>query len=1827
MAGRPMPSAPASVPSAALNVTTGHITGAVVDSRVPYNPLSGVKVTASPLAGFCPPTGCNSVQTDAQGRFTVLAATGENVILFEDAFYMTNRTWAYVNLDGVSDVGTIELVHDAFITGVVRGDDPAHEPVNAIRVTAQTRDGTFQAVPAGHTDPQGRFTVAVPAVPSVVRFEPIFAYSVYEANTTTVNVSAGLTLNVGTILLEKSTEISITIVDSTTGLPILGPASVQVTSDATGFAPPQGSIDAGPVVYAQAPVGPDSMTVYAGGYLVDQTSLGVVPATRPGAAPIQMRTVDLVPLGVIEMNVGVQGGIGAAAAFWGLGEAVISSCSENSFGTAAVTPSNNFTNTVCTGGCDPFIGSNVVFGALPLRNFITVRPDTGGACSFVPTWPIPGDLPVFENYAWANVTPNAIVNIGHVDLLPGTYVQGEVFPARLTGWDVIACSTDEPALCGPASYSDQAYLNNFGNTPPAGCPLPGTPSAPYTFCVATPPGPDIIRVVAGNASQNYTWVYNPPYTYKAMPLPLSSASATGVQSLNLTLGWVTGRVLQARSLTPVGGLPSIQVCPAGVAPGALICGSGAANGTGYFNASAPIGWDKVTVSVTNYVANSTWVYVNPKANAGTILVTPYGFVNGQVVDSHGNGILEAVIQLCPVRSPLACSPVGADGGQTSTDGFYFGAAPAGSLPVGAYEVTASAPGFQTDWTWVNISTPGQNFTAPTIVLQELKSGGITGMAAAGARSLEAPISDRGVRGAASASSAAPAYGSWVAGRVVDAADGIGLFNAALTAVPVLGGAPTAFGAVRGTGGEFNDTLPSGAYQLTISLQGFYATSLNFNVTGNASTVDLGTISLVPFPRVVGRLVIDPWRHAVSDTLGLGPGGGSVTVCTRFGPLCAPTIPVDSSGYFNASAPAGVYDAVIAKGAGTGPGMYPGGFAGNTSFLNVTNATSQAGPPLVIGLSIFGTIVGSIVASGTNGRLPVWFDSISAGSRTPYSAQQGEVVNATGDYTIFLPPSQVLNMTAGGIGAWIPQGRSFSVDGNLSTSQPDILTFGNVTNLDAYAHGPSFNLLHYGWIDARIVDASTLKPVPYAGLSASEPGMLWGLGTSWSSIGIANAAGFVNMTAPPSIPSSTRLAVNITADDYTYQLANVTVNSSRTSYLNGTGPRTLGGYRLEPWGWIKGTVLDSTTGAPLAGALAVASDPSGTTGIGNTVTNGAGYFFIDAPPNPADHLAISDPGYVTNNSFPNVGYGKIVTIPTVPLVGMGIVSGVVRANPSEQRVPGATVTVCPRSQPACTNSATANASGVFTLIARPGLDVVTVSAPGFVTNSQSFVTVSSDTWTWIGELTIYEFATVLGVALGIPGGAPLAGANASLCALPISGSGVGPCFATVATGADGSFRVQAPAGNYILDLNATYYNDSYLSVALIPGESLPVGTLLLQEYGTATGAIYGSDSLQPIPGARATPCQSWGSGRCEPTSHAGTDGRFLFSGPPGPYTVQANAPGYQAGFVRALILSGGTVTLASFSLVPIGPGNDYAVAGSVLAGAQPLAGAVVTATGGFSATTNISGGFSFVLPWGTYTFSAHLSGYLPESQTLAVTAPVTGLRFELVLAMFPVQGTVRDGLTGAGIAGVHFLTSSGADLGSVSSSSGAFSFQLPNGTHSLIAAPGGTSLFYSAASFTVAVTGGALLHNLTLYPLGETVEGLVVHALTGTPLAGVSVVISGTTAAGVGWSTTVASGPDGRFVVIAYPGNYTVAATKAGYETTRVAIQVVYSSSAPTLPLSLELAPASTTAASSNVGTMGLLWVLAGVGGAAAVAGVLVVLSRRSSLRRKPPRGRARTEDR
>ncbi|MGI0151403.1 MAG: carboxypeptidase regulatory-like domain-containing protein, partial [Thermoplasmata archaeon] len=395
--------------------------------------------------------------------------------------------------------------------------------------------------------------------------------------------------------------------------------------------------------------------------------------------------------------------------------------------------------------------------------------------------------------------------------------------------------------------------------------------------------------------------------------------------------------------------------------------------------------------------------------------------------------------------------------------------------------------------------------------------------------------------------------------------------------------------------------------------------------------------------------------------------------------------------------------------------------------------------------------------------------------------------------------------------------------------------------------------------------------------------------------------------------------------------------------------------------------------------------------------------------------------------------------------------------------------------------------------------------------------------------------------------------------------------------------------------------SYVPIDISPGETISIGTLFLQAYGTVAGTILGQDTDAPVPGSLLRACQLWGADNCSDPVGVSPSGTFELSGAPGPYVLIAQGPGYQDQYVDTVLIAGGTTTIFPIYLIPVGTSELYALQGAVVGGANldPLDGAVVTAGSNFATATNASGDFLLYVPWGTYTLSAQDNGYATESRTVTVHSDLDDLNFVLPEAVYSVSGTIHDGLTGSSVGNVAI------DLGGTQVATaddlGNYALELPNGTFTLEAiAPGGSLSSYAPVGFTVGVSGASVVRNLLLYPGSAGISGLVVNGLTGAPINNATVVISGSTQDGLPINETFVTTAQGTFDARVYYGTYAVNAAAADYlaaKTTTVSV-----SSAATLPVTLSLTPVSTgaTGASGGIG-LGPALLLAGVAAVGVIA--------------------------
>jgi hypothetical protein len=1759
------------------NVAT--VTGTVQNALWPHQALSGVLVTAVSLGGNCQQGLCPSVQTDVRGQFSVKAWYGTDQITLSLSYYLDNYT-VISNVTSGSQIalGTIYMVPDATVGGTLEANDSAHTPLSGVQITGQSRDGRIVATPSpAYSSPTGTFNVSVPPGQSEVQFQQ---KGIFQGNTIYVSLKPGQHLNVGVILETVGVVITVSPYSQLTHQKLPGSGTLFWAIKACARNEPGDCFQQGPTVpqgsptSAVAPAGADTITVYADAYIANTTQM-YVPEAAPGTM-VNLGRVYLLPNMPVTLTASLTwpSTVARAEAMWPTGLLYVTTCSLNDYQFSSDILNQfggmNMTESTCnTGGCAP-VGSPMTVAAAPLRDFMTVRPDTSAVCGFTPTWPIPNYLPIYDNWTWVNVTEGYGLNIGHVDVTPGTYVQGTILLAGVPARDHVGlpftmgdCSTDvNVCMYGPGGSVTNTSVNKCG---------PGA-YINQTFCVPVMPGPSRLSVNVPGCITNTTIIYDPPGQWGSAALTLAQATENHISAINITCDYITGTVRDSVSGVVPQGLVTVTVKPAGFAT--YPQQSCVANDTtGAFRCPAAPGWDDVYAAAPNYATNYSYLHVTNGSNpAGTINLTQLALLTGRVVGPNGYPINTSTAQFCPIFDANAGSCTNVLGsGMPNTNGTWWSFAYAGHVPIGQYYVDAFAPGYLSNSTWLNATAPGAIDTADTIVLQPLL----------------------GAQSPGAAGGAGPTVlGAWVAGYVVDNVTGQGLPATTIQITPVGGGAPSAVSGGITPEGYFNFSLPLGEYWMNFTDPSYYYTNATFQVVnGTQPYMWLGTVRLTPFHYLAGRVVVDPWRNAVTVGEGVGPQS-SVQVCVFNRTICGAAGPTDSGGFFNVTAPIGKYDRVAASGLGTGTGTATGGFLNNVTFWNVTQNNTNSGPNFTVGQIIFAAYGGLLRDASTQNATPVRWAPVALQTTAPTfgTSTAASPANGGGLYIAFLAGGNLTSDIASAL----------SYESNNTTIRYDysVPEMQNVT-ADQFNVASNISMVHFGWVEFLVQsnpvpfqESSGL--VPFASVSANVTDQF---GHSFSSVGTGDEGGLVNVTAPPGRNVTLSVRGWSGGDSNLTVVYHVWVNESETTFYNGTGPQALGNVTIQPWAWFSGVVYDPAVheGVPLASV----TDQNYATQAGNPqTTNQIGQFLADIPNGP-DFVAVQRGGYTTNNSYTRAQPGSEVVLPTVNITGEGIVAGRVFGYPGNAPLYGAIVHICPVTKTTCTDSnSSTNGSGYFWVTAEAGLDVINITLPGYSSNSTGEILVRSDTWNWSGTYVLSQYATVTGMVLANPSGFPVYYANVSACsALVFPGEPTGPCFATVKTDTYGQFALSIPSGNYLLAINQSDYNATYLPISLSPGEQVSVGTIFLEQYGALVGTVYGADTDAAIPGTTVQACPLWLAGNCTPEVAAGSNGRFALYGPPGTYSLEASAPGYQTAYVDAIANAGVTSPVAPIYLQPSGTGTLYTLRGLVVGGTnlQPLDGAIVSAGTDYATATNSTGAFSLVVPWGTYYVSAVANGYQAVGQTLSVHENYTGLNYVLPLAVFSLTGTTKDGLTGAPLADVSIYEDN--QLVTQSDRSGAYSLTLPNGTFTFRAqATGSFASLYAPVTFTVAVTGAGGVRDVQLFPPQSQIYGLVVDSLTGQPIANVSVSIVGTTVDGVPWSGIFRSSGVGTFVVPIYDGSYRLNASAPGFLGAQTTVQP---SSAAAVPVTLSLTPISTAPANGG-GTTPLTPYL--------VLGALVVVS-------------------
>lgn len=1867
------PTAPPAAPPHLSNIVTGNVSGFVYLQGT-GTPISGASVTVYSNSGaICPQQNCSTQYTTQNGSFgmgsRLQGPVGADYIEVDYKWNLTNYTYLTVYPHAGVYVGIIYLTPDALAWGYLYSNTTHPSPIGGIQGCGASRDQLIQAQPCGVSISNGSIIVPFPPMPSVITFTSISGYlsdfifingTPHYAGQPMIRFGNQFTNPAGIIYLTRLVHVRAELMDAAQSTPghnspvpsgFCGPTcrAMEVCLSVTGACQTQGNSVGGSTVDALGAPGASYIKVFATGYLMNTVNIGNVSKLDPGQK-YDVGPIFLIPMGGVQFKVGITTNSTGYGSIWTVpsgngGVWYANVCSMQGYQDAIPIPSalfggTNMTSTGCeTGGCVN-VKSTALLTAYPGRNDIKMTPDYTPTCNpfFGPTWPIPGDFPVWGNETWANVTPDRSTNIGWLNFTPGAYVYGHVYTQGKLyaprNYTVTAVSTSEPTAFTPYGFTWVYAYQNFGGgykemSSPWGC--AGSPQTNESFCVPAPPGDFQLQVSSpDNLPTNSTWGFSHNICCigpsEKPGLPLSQVTLDQEQMVNLTpQGRVTGHVFRLGTNLGVS-FGTIQVCAAGsiVTPG-LGCGDGVVLPNGSFSSWAPLGWDYITAAAADFESNTVWAFVsgnasNP-ANVGNITLVPRATIDGYIVDPYGNPIGGATVKTCLLAAAGACAPLGI--GQTNSNGYYNGTTAGGWLPWASLEIQGSAPGYAVDWTFVN-ATAGQSTTAPTLVLTPV---GYVPPAAPLAPSPLAP---------------APSTQLWVFGTVLDNETGFGVNGASLAACSATTFACSTFNFTTNSLGQFNESIPAGIYYLDVNAPGYYPFKLLFTALG-VSSYNIGIVHIEPYAWVTGHVELYPWstdgsgnitvskgfNSATSNTLQFGPVA-SVQSCTADRTICAPSQAVSSQGNFTTQTPQGLYLIVTVTPSGTATGpTIGGGETSNNSIFNSSGWLTRL--PFTLNSLVFPVLSGYVLdhssvnpSTGTRDWLPVPFQPVGVTTTGPLHSTVTYSTNGGGFIDFFVTPGP--NRT------------------DFYTSASSMYTISNLTyNGSLYPGGfatlGNVSLEHFGWINFHVFDSVTNQPAQFVG--ANDLYIDLKNFTAYQVNSNVNGAGLLNVS---SMYGKGVLVTVGGSQDFNSTNFTTQVNESQTTVPTTTSiPQVPGMIALEHWGWVRSAEVNNSTGLALATIIDAAKGlplPNVAVGVAssdNLYGSGSsqpsswfGQFVSDAPIGKFDALQASHYAYTTNTTHIGIGPSQVQAFRTINLTGDGIVAGKVLALPELKPVPGAAVQLC-APKGLCFTSST-NESGIFWVLAPPGLNTVTVSAAGYVSNNTAPGSATSDTWTWMGTVILAQYAYAAGVVRALPSGFPIGGANVSLCS-PL-GNPTGPCgFSNYTSPGDGSFLVEAPAGQYILAASAPGYNATYRPIALNPGQHAHVGTLFLEQFGQLRGFVYSATTLTAVVGAQVYACARWGGGNC--TNPVKTDnlGSYAVQGPPGPYLLTVSAPGYADGYQLGTIVSGALTTILPVLLTPLGTDQSYTVAGSVVNASNPgqgLSGATVALSIGsapaFSTSANSLGSFAFQVVWGTYTLTASAPGYRPYARPLVVNGPINGLSLALGVMTYNVTGVVSDGLNQQPLAGVA-LMEQGTFLLGVTQADGSFAMSLANGTHDITATyQGPLSVTYADLSFSVEVNGLNQVHNLALLPQTVLIHGTVVDSLSGLALPSAIILVRGTATDGVPITHSLVADGSGSFSILLPAGSYNATTGYSGYSNG----VVNFVAQPPAAPITLALAPvgaAANTGGGSGLAYLSLYIALGAVLATIGIVALLVLRARRPKKSQGTPVARRPAADR
>jgi hypothetical protein len=426
----------------------------------------------------------------------------------------------------------------------------------------------------------------------------------------------------------------------------------------------------------------------------------------------------------------------------------------------------------------------------------------------------------------------------------------------------------------------------------------------------------------------------------------------------------------------------------------------------------------------------------------------------------------------------------------------------------------------------------------------------------------------------------------------------------------------------------------------------------------------------------------------------------------------------------------------------------------------------------------------------------------------------------------------------------------------------------------------------------------------------------------------------------------------------------------------------------------------------------------------------------------------------------------------------------------------------------------------------------------------------------------------------------------LTGLPLKGVSVtlgGPTPGSALTNDVGVFTfVNRVAGSYQVQLSFADYGPLLISATMGLSNTLDVGVLTMTKGQTATtatvrGVVTDSATRLPLSGAVVSVSSAPMPAITDAT------GAYQVSGVlPGLAILRVSRTGYHDASSSVSLNAG---EIAVFSPALSARSGTVSIQGRIIDSAtlSPLAGVTVSLSGPASTSklTAADGTFSFAgLTPGSYGVRMSVAGYTAASASIVAEVGQVNIGD---VALHPLTSPPPSSTTGT-IRGVVTDANTQQPLSgvAVSVSGGATVLTDGTGTYQIDAVPAGTVLvqaqlngYNTASGSTTLSAGSVLVFSPTLSALlrvGE-IQGTVVHGVTGAPLVGAAINVSGSTVA-----SAVTDGSGQYRIQGLNPGAIGVQVGLTGFDNVTVAGTVL---AGITITFSPALYPSNTTPPGAN----------------------------------------------